>query len=139
MAIADSWSFVGSRHQAMGGTGVAFSDDSTSAYWNPANFAWQKGWDVQIPITLDANVENQAIQGLSNLIVTAGDLEQDIDDFLNCVPTCSGTPSEQTLEELMGFLLQLATYGENGEAVHGNLSMSDCPGGTTAWASPLSR
>ncbi|MBW2382678.1 MAG: conjugal transfer protein TraF [Deltaproteobacteria bacterium] len=124
VAIADSWSFVGSRHQAMGGTGVAFSDDSTSAYWNPANFAWQKGWDVQIPITLDANVENQAIQGISNLIVTAADLEQDIEDFLNCPLGCSGTPpSGQAREELMGFLLQLATYGQNGEAVHANLSI----------------
>ena len=32
-AQADVWNFTGSRYQAMGGTGVAFSDDSLSAHW----------------------------------------------------------------------------------------------------------
>ena len=30
-ALADQWAFVGSRYQAMGGTGVAFATDSLGA------------------------------------------------------------------------------------------------------------
>jgi len=39
-ARADKWIPIGARQRALGGAGVAATDDATSIYWNPANLAF---------------------------------------------------------------------------------------------------
>ena len=53
------WVNVGPRYQAMGGAGVAIADDSLAQYWNPAAFAFMRGWDAQLPISTNYSIENQ--------------------------------------------------------------------------------
>lgn len=123
-ARADTWAFVGSRYQAMGGTGVAFSEDSTTTYWNQSNLAWKKAWDVQLPVTVDLFVENKALQDLSNLVQEAGEISALIDLALKCLPNCASQALDAADQgDLMGFLVQLGTYGKEGQSVHGNVSL----------------
>ncbi|MFH1024026.1 MAG: conjugal transfer protein TraF [Planctomycetota bacterium] len=46
---AEEWIFLGARAQGMGGAGVAVANDATAVYWNPAAYAFEKSFDVQIP------------------------------------------------------------------------------------------
>ena len=120
VAQADVWNFTGSRYQAMGGTGVAFSDDSLSAYWNPANLAFQKGWDVQIPVTANGEIVNLAAEKLSDLLQRASDMESTLSQYVDCIGLeCSDIPAElpQT-EEIVGFLYDLSRLGKEAESVY---------------------
>ena len=119
-AEANAWNFTGSRYQAMGGTGVAFSDDSLSAYWNPANLAFQKGWDVQMPVTANGQIVNLAAEKLSDLLQRAADMEDLIDGYVDCIDLqCSGTDLQpgQT-QEIVGFLYDLSRLGKEAESVY---------------------
>jgi len=117
-AVADQWSFVGPRYQAMGGTGVAFADDSVAVYWNPANLAWKRGYDAQFPVGLNANIENDALAKLSDLIQTADDLGNVLDESLNCDPVACLALVGQARSDVMNFLIQLADYDKGAESVH---------------------
>ena len=120
VVYADSWNFTGSRYQAMGGTGVAFSDDSLSAYWNPANLAYQKGWDVQMPVTANGQIVNLAAEKLSDLLQRAADMEDLIEGYVDCIGLqCSGTDLQpgQT-QEIVGFLYDLSRLGKEAESVY---------------------
>lgn len=117
---AAPWTFVGSRQQAMGGTGVAFTDDSLSNYWNAANLAYSKGWDVQLPVTANSNIENNALEKLSGLVVGYDALSASARGILACQPNCADVPdliySQQ--QELVNYLIALDDFGKNGENVN---------------------
>ena len=123
-AQAAPWSFVGSRQQAMGGTGVAFTSDSTAIYWNPANLAFQKGWGVTLPVTADGAIENEALTKLSGLLVGFDALDAATQNLLQCAPTCPGTPiTAPQAQAISNLLVKFAAYGQSGENVHVNASL----------------
>jgi hypothetical protein len=123
-AHAGPWNFVGSRQQAMGGTGVAFTSDSTATYWNPANLAFQEGWGVTLPITLDGAVENQALTELSGLLVGFDRLDAAAESLFACQPACPGIAlTPQQAEAASALLVKFAGYGQSGENVHVNASL----------------
>jgi hypothetical protein len=115
VALADQWSFVGSRYQAMGGAGVAIADDSTATYWNTANLAFRKGWDVQFGATLNANVENRALESLSALAQEADDIDDSLDTARSDL---SPSYAAEEASQIIGFIDDLNGYGSSGEAVH---------------------
>lgn len=119
-AHGDTWNFAGSRHQAMGGTGVAFSDDSLSAYWNPANLAFQKGWDVQLPVTANGEIVSHAVERLSNLLQDASDLEGLLNSYIDCTGVdCQLDPlSQDQTNQIVGFISDLSDFGNQAESVH---------------------
>jgi hypothetical protein len=123
-AQAAPWSFVGSRQQAMGGTGVAHTRDSTATYWNPANLAFQDGWGVTLPITAEGAIENQALSKLSGLLVGFDTLGSAAQSLLACAPACPGIaiPPQQA-QAIAGLLTRFAEYGQSGENVHVNASL----------------
>jgi len=41
-AEAAAWGFTGARYLALGGTRIAFADDSLATYYNPSDLAWRK-------------------------------------------------------------------------------------------------
>lgn len=118
-ALASPWVFVGARQQAMGGAGVAFTHDSTATYWNPANLAFQKGWGVNLPVTLGGSIENDALEKLSDLLVGFDVLGATADQVLQCAPTCLPTAvSDAQRQQIARFLARFAEYGQGGENVH---------------------
>ncbi len=119
-ASAAPWTFVGSRQQAMGGTGVAFTDDSLANYWNAANLAYSKGWDVQLPATGNANIENKALEKLSGLIDGFDALDAAATNLLSCQPNCVDVPdlSAAQQQQVVDYLIALDDYGKNGENVN---------------------
>lgn len=121
---AAPWSFVGARQTGMGGTGVAFTGDSLSNYWNPANLAFSKGWDVQLPATANGNIENEALEKLSELVVGYEDLDAAAQGILACQPSCIDVPdlvlSQQ--QAITNYLVALDSFGKTGENVNGGVS-----------------
>jgi hypothetical protein len=116
-ALASPWQFVGARYQGMGGTGVGFADDSAAAYWNPANLGFDKGWDVQLPVTLNASIENRALEKLSGLVVSFEDLEQEVKNIFQCAPNCPIGPTDILGQgQVANLLTKFAAYGQQGEA-----------------------
>jgi hypothetical protein len=133
VAAANQWAFIGSRHQAMGGTGVAFANDSLGAYWNPANLAWRKGYDVMLPVTIDGYIENRALEKVTSLIQQYDDVQQIFEDKVLCTSgPCTGLSNGER-QDVMSFLTDLGQYGRGGEAVHANLSLG-LLGGKGSWA-----
>ena len=120
-ALADQWMFVGARQQAMGGTGTAFASDSTANYWNPANLAFKKGWDVQIPATINGNIENRALEKLSDLIVQHDLLSANVDAIFNGIAPPGLSDAERA--QVGSFLRSFASYGKQGESVHVGLTL----------------
>jgi len=115
---ANSWNFTGSRYQAMGGTGVAYSDDSLSAYWNPANLAFQKGWDVQLPVTANGEIVNLAAEKLSDLLQRSADMSDTLEEYVDCSTACETTPTEADKQNIYGLLYDLSRFGQQAESVH---------------------
>ena len=119
---ASQWNIVGSRQQAMGGAGVADTQDSTANYWNPANLAFQPGWGIHLPVTAGGSIENNALTRLSNLLVDYDDLSGGAQNIFTCAPSCGpgdlGGLNPQQVEGIFGLLSDFATFGTNGEAVH---------------------
>ena len=118
-AAAEEFVFAGARHQAMGGTGVAFADDSLGAYWNPANLAFRKGWDVQLPATLNANIENKMLEQASNLLVRA----EQIESQLNQVELGTGSLTGADAQNVIDWLLDFRQLGQNGQSVHAGVNV----------------
>ena len=104
-----------SRYQAMGGTGVAFANDSAAIHWNPANLAYKRGYDFQLPATLNANIENRALEKLSSLIQTYDELAATIDGIRDGT---TGQLNEATAGQVFSFLEDLSAFGGGGENVH---------------------
>lgn len=117
-AAADTWGFVGARHTAMGGTGVAFADDSTATYWNPANLSLKKASDIQLPVTFGASIENNALEKLSSLIDRGDRARSALSDLDNGFILT--TPQ---IDDISQLIIDLAEYGRNGEAVHVDLDL----------------
>jgi hypothetical protein len=118
-ADASPWSFVGARAQAMGGAGVAHVSDSTANYWNPANLAFQKGWGVNLPVAAQGNIENDALEKLSNLLIGFDSLGAAADEVFGCVPNCAGSSiSEAQRQRVASFLAAFGRYGLGGENVN---------------------
>ena len=46
---AETFKILGSRPMGMGGAFVAVADDALAQYWNPANLATQRKFDIEIP------------------------------------------------------------------------------------------
>ncbi|MCH2187054.1 hypothetical protein MK280_14405, partial [Myxococcota bacterium] len=115
---ANSWNFTGSRYQAMGGTGVAYSDDSLSAYWNPANLAFQKGWDVQLPVTANGEIVNLAAEKLSDLLQRSADMSKTLEDYVDCSTGCDTSPTDEDKQNIYGLLYDLSRFGQQAESVH---------------------
>ena len=116
-ASAEVWSFVGSRYQAMGGAGVAVVDDSLASYWNPAALAYMKGWDLQLPVTMNYSIENDALHDLGEILATADGLGSVIDAI------DAGTPiSNPDMITLLSALKNVPTLGVNGQSMAGNIA-----------------
>ena len=115
-ALAQQWNFIGSRMQAMGGAGVATVDDSTAQFWNPAALGFKKKgeWDVQLPITVNASIENNALESVSDLVVRFDDIESVIDSLQNGGGT---PPSEAQINNTVDWLVDLGTLGDAAESV----------------------
>ncbi len=118
-AMANPFAFASPRQQAMGGAGVALSDDSSAIYWNPANLALRKASDAQLNATLNVDVESKALTKLDELI-TASDEASAVLDSLDL-----GNPagSLENAQAVVDFANALGDYGKNGEAVHFGLNI----------------
>lgn len=117
-ASADTWGFVGAKYQAMGGTGVAFADDSTATYWNPANLGLKKASDFQLPATFGANIENKALESLTDLIDRGSDAASALGDL-----DSGFSLSNAQVNAISDLIIDLSEYGKNGEAVHFDLDI----------------
>lgn len=118
-ASAAPWNFVGARQQAMGGAGVANTSDSTSTYWNPANLAFQKGWGVNLPVTLNGAIENHALEQLSNMLVAYDELDATAKYTFQCAPNCGGIAfGPDQVSRIAALLAAFARYGTTGQNVH---------------------
>jgi len=70
IGLASSFKILGTRPLGMGGAFVAVAEDSIAQYWNPAGFALQKGFDIQIPIA----VSMETTEGLIDEVDDLGDI-----------------------------------------------------------------
>ncbi len=116
VANAAEWSAVGSRYQAMGGSGVASVNDAFASYWNPAALGGAESWDADLNFDLVASVEGDAIQ-------TVEDVEDEIEDTLGTIldDLEAGNPITPGQEqELEGLIDELRKLDENGIGVVGS-------------------
>jgi hypothetical protein len=118
-APAEEWVFAGARYQAMGGASVAFADDSLAAYSNPANLAFRKGWDVQLPATLNANIENRMLQDISGLLVRAENLSAQFDQIEQGTGSLTGADAQNVVD----WLLDFRQLGKNGQSIHAGVNV----------------
>jgi hypothetical protein len=120
-AAANPWNMVGSRFQAMGGAGLGTVDDSTAFYYNPAAFGFKKRgeWDVQLPITANASIENELLRDTSDLAVRANDLKDVIDQLE------SGSPADLTdtgrIDGAIQWLNDINALGARPQSVHSEI------------------
>ena len=70
IGLASSFKILGTRPLGMGGAFVAVAEDAIAQYWNPAGFALQKGFDLQIPI----GVGVETTEGLVKEVDDLGDI-----------------------------------------------------------------
>jgi len=71
VARAEPWSVLGSRHQALGGAGVAIVEPDLAGYWNPAALAFAGGWSARLPGSLQVSVENGALRTIGDVFGAA--------------------------------------------------------------------
>ncbi|MCH2172701.1 conjugal transfer protein TraF [Myxococcota bacterium] len=113
---AEVWGFLGTRYQGMGGAGVAVVDDSFANYWNPGALGFQRGWDVQLPVSAGYSVENNALTDLSNVIQEA----RRVNSALDAID--SGAPLTETeLQEVLSLVSLFPTLGEDGQSMATNV------------------
>jgi len=72
--LASSFKILGTRPLGMGGAFVAVAEDAIAQYWNPAGFALQKGFDVQIPV----GVGVETTEGLIDEVDDLGDIGETV-------------------------------------------------------------
>ncbi len=75
--FASSFKILGTRPLGMGGAFVAVAEDAIAQYWNPAGFALQKGFDIQIPI----GVGIETTEGLIDEVDDLGDIASTVRDI----------------------------------------------------------
>lgn len=120
-AAAQQWNIVGSRFQGMGGAGVATVNDSTSTYWNPAALGFKKKgeWDVNLPVTVNAAIENRLLRDVSNLVVRFDELSGTFDSLSSGVDTLPPIAQlDQTATDTVTWLDDLAQLGGGRQSVH---------------------
>ncbi|MBA7512203.1 hypothetical protein ES705_04207 [subsurface metagenome] len=67
IGLASSFKILGTRPLGMGGAFVAVAEDAIAQYWNPAGFALQKGFDIQIPIGVGIETTEGLIDEVDDL------------------------------------------------------------------------
>lgn len=67
IALASSFKILGTRPLGMGGAFVAVAEDAVAQYWNPAGFALQKGFDIQIPVGVGVETTEGLIDEVDDL------------------------------------------------------------------------
>jgi len=77
VGMASSFKILGTRPLGMGGAFVAVAEDAIAQYWNPAGFALQKGFDIQIPI----GVSVETTEGLIDEVDELGDIAETVSDI----------------------------------------------------------
>jgi len=90
----------------MGGAFVAVAEDSIAQYWNPAGFALQKGFDIQIPINLGI----ETTEGLINEVDYLQDIAETIDSIQEKQE--SGSMDAESLEDFMDVMNHLNNLGK---------------------------
>lgn len=123
-AAAGQWNFVGSRAQAMGGANVAAVSDSTAYYWNPAAFGFKKRgeWDVQLPVTMNVSIENQALENVSNLAFSTDDIASVLDAFENPVGSLPGL-TQTEIDGTIQWLDDLNAIADQTQNVHSEIGI----------------
>jgi hypothetical protein len=77
IALASSFKILGTRPLGMGGAFVAVAEDAIAQYWNPAGFALQKGFDLQIPI----GVGVETTEGLIDEVDDLGEIAETVSEI----------------------------------------------------------
>jgi len=77
--FASSFKILGTRPLGMGGAFVAVAEDAIAQYWNPAGFALQKGFDIQIPI----GVGIETTEGLIDEVDDLGDMAETVGEIMD--------------------------------------------------------
>ncbi len=77
IGLASSFKILGTRPLGMGGAFVAVAEDAIAQYWNPAGFALQKGFDIQIPI----GVGIETTEGLIDEVDDLGEIAETVSDI----------------------------------------------------------
>jgi opacity protein-like surface antigen len=77
IGLASSFKILGTRPLGMGGAFVAVAEDAIAQYWNPAGFALQKGFDIQIPI----GVGIETTEGLIDEVGDLGDIAETVGEI----------------------------------------------------------
>lgn len=77
VGLASSFKILGTRPLGMGGAFVAVAEDAIAQYWNPAGFALQKGFDIQIPI----GVGIETTEGLIDEVDDLGEIAETVSDI----------------------------------------------------------
>ena len=72
--FASSFKILGTRPLGMGGAFVAVAEDAIAQYWNPAGFALQKGFDIQIPL----GVSVETTEGLIDEVDELGEIAETV-------------------------------------------------------------
>jgi len=65
--FASSFKILGTRPLGMGGAFVAVAEDAVAQYWNPAGFALQKGFDIQIPVGVGVETTEGLVDEVDDL------------------------------------------------------------------------
>jgi len=106
IGLASSFKILGTRPLGMGGAFVAVAEDSIAQYWNPAGFALQKGFDLQIPVSL-------GIETTEGLIDTVDNIQEITEAIENIQQEQeSGTLDAQSLEDFMEVMNYLNNLGK---------------------------
>ncbi len=95
IGLASSFKILGTRPLGMGGAFVAVAEDAVAQYWNPAGFALQKGFDLQIPIGV-------GVETTEGLIDEVDDL-RDIADTVSEIQAKQEEGGSFTAEEMRDF------------------------------------
>jgi hypothetical protein len=115
VANAAEWAAVGSRYQAMGGSGVASVNDAFASYWNPAALGNAQSYDADLNFDFVAALEGNVVETVDDL----NDIDDDLGDFLDALERGTGTVADAgelaDLERVRDTVLKLADEG-NGVA-----------------------
>ncbi len=77
----------GARSAGMGGAFVALADDASAIYWNPANIALIKDWNIGIDYGQEANVAKDAQELLSRIYAQKPESELGRDTWMTDLTT----------------------------------------------------
>jgi len=116
IGVASSFKILGTRPLGMGGAFVAVAEDAVAQYWNPAGFALQKGFDIQIPVGVGVETTEGLIDEVDDLgevaeKVSAIQAKQEAGDPLTAEEMRDFTASINQLDDLnksgLGLILDI--------------------------------